>query len=153
MTEDMIISVTDDASYGILERGKELREIQTSSLISTVRKHKCLTLVQAGTCMLHVFFSFFFFSIAQDYKLLFAKSYHSAQSTSIKHLFLSMWHTVLFPTHGARETSSYLWAHNVSYQMQNLDYVLFDIHVRADFCLCGLVWSIVDILKILLLLK
>lgn len=61
MTEDMIISVTDDASYGILERGKELREIRTSSLISTVRKQKCLTLVQAGTWMLHVFFFLFFF--------------------------------------------------------------------------------------------
>ena len=68
MTEDMLISVTDDASYGILERGKELNEIKTSSLISTVRKQKCLTLVQAGTCMLHGFFFFFFF--VQVYKLL-----------------------------------------------------------------------------------
>jgi hypothetical protein len=62
VTEDMIISVPDDASNGILERGKEVREIKTSSLISTVREQKCLTLVQAGTCMLHglllIFFSF-----------------------------------------------------------------------------------------------
>jgi hypothetical protein len=37
-TEDMIISVTDEASYGILERGKELNEINTGSVIRTVRK-------------------------------------------------------------------------------------------------------------------
>ena len=47
MTEDMIISVTEDASYGILERGKELGEIKTSSLISAVRKQKCLD-IRAG---------------------------------------------------------------------------------------------------------
>ena len=49
-TDDMIILVTDDASYGILERGKELSETKTSSLISTVRKQKCLTLVKAHAC-------------------------------------------------------------------------------------------------------
>ena len=44
MTEDMIISVTDDdASYGILERGKETREIKSCNLISTVSKQKCLS--------------------------------------------------------------------------------------------------------------
>ena len=49
MTEDMIISVTEDASCGILERGKELSEIKTSSLISTVRKQ--MSDISAGSNM------------------------------------------------------------------------------------------------------
>ena len=59
----------------------------------------------------------------------------------------------LFPSNGARETSSYLCAHNISNQMQYLDYIPFDVHISSNVCLCGLVWSIADIQKILLLLK
>ena len=145
----MIISVTDDASYGILERGKELREIKTSSLISTVRKQKCLTLVQTGTCILHGLLLLFLHGIINYFcKILSQYTIYIHQTPVFIHVPYS-----LFPTPGTRKTSTHFSTHNVCHQMQYLDYVRFNIHVLTDFCLCGREWSIMDIQKILLFMK
>ena len=75
---------------------------------------------------------------AQDNKLLLQNlitvhNLHPSNTCSI-HVSYS-----LFPTPGTRETSAYFSEHNICNQMQYSDYILFNIQVRTDFCLCGLV--------------